>query len=148
METNVANLKASLDKIKDYIDTLEEVILNIKYLLDGTKRIYERYYNISLDILKKYETFNKNLKNYRILRTIRNLKISNKQIIGDLEKIINNDDLTSKCSNIIEIYQNQVRHYEGAGNLQIKDVQKENNANWYEEILKNRKIKIKQKKKK
>ena len=78
METDIESLKASLNKLKDHIETLDEVIDNIKYHLDGTKRIYERYYNISLDILKKYETFNKNLKNYRILRTIRNLTFSNK----------------------------------------------------------------------
>ena len=148
METNVDNLLASLNKIKEHIDTLEEVIETIKYQLDGTKRIYERYYNISLDIIKKYETFNKKLKNYRILRTIRNVKLSNKQIIGDLEKIINNDDVKSKCSTIIETYQNKVKLYEGAGNFTIKDVQKESNDTWYEEILKNRKIKIKQKQKK
>ena len=53
METNVDDLRDSLNKIKDHIETLEEVIENIKYHLDGTKRIYERYYNISLDILKK-----------------------------------------------------------------------------------------------
>jgi len=145
METNVDDLRASLNKIKDHIETLEEVIDDIKYHLDGTKRIYERYYNISLDILKKYETFNKKLKNYRILRTIRNLKLSNKQIIGDLEKIINIDDLKSKCSTIIDLYQNKVKLYEGAKNLSIKDVQKENNDIWYEEIQKNRGIKIKKK---
>ena len=148
METNIGDLKTSLEKIKAHIETLEDVIDDIKYHLDGAKRIYERYYNISLDILKKYETFNKSLKNYRILRTIRNLKFSNKQIIGDLEKIINNDDLKSKCSTIIETYQNKVKLYEGAGNFTIKDVQKESNDTWYEEILKNRKIKIKQKQKK
>ena len=148
METNVGDLRTSLDKIKAHIQTLEDVIDDIKYRLDGAKRIYERYYSISLDILKKYETFNKSLKNYRILRTIRNLKFSNKQIIGDLEKIINNDDLKSKCSTIIETYQNKVKLYEGAGNFTIKDVQKESNDTWYEEILKNRKIKIKQKQKK
>ena len=148
METNVGDLKTSLDKIKAHIQTLEDVIDDIKYRLDGAKRIYERYYSISLDILKKYETFNKSLKNYRILRTIRNLKFSNKQIIGDLEKIINNDDLKSKCSTILETYQNKVKLYEDTGNFTIKDVQKESDDTWYEEILKNRKIKIKQKQKK
>jgi len=140
METNIDDLKASLIKIKDHIETLEDIIDNIKYHLDGTKRIYERYYNISLDILKKYETFNKNLKNYRVLRTVRNLKLSNKKIIGDLEKIINIVDIKSQCSTILILYQNKVRLYEGATNLTIKDVQKENNEIWYEEIFKNRKI--------
>ena len=54
MKTSVEGLKTSLKKIKENIDTLEEVIENIKYNLDGTKRIYKRYYNISLDIIKKF----------------------------------------------------------------------------------------------
>ena len=68
--------------------------------------------------------------------------------MGDLEKIINNDDLKSKCSTILETYQNKVKLYEDTGNFTIKDVQKESDDTWYEEILKNRKIKIKQKQKK
>ena len=146
METDIESLKASLNKLKDHIETLDEVIDNIKYHLDGTKRIYERYYNISLDILKKYETFNKNLKNYRILRTIRNLTFSNKQMTDDLEKIINNDDLLCKCSKIIETYQKKEDFYKGVKSASMKDIEKESNDNWYEEILKNRKIKIKKSK--
>ena len=146
MTTDIESLKASLNKIKDHIETLDEVIDNIKYHLDGTKRIYERYYNISLDILKKYETFNQKLKNYRILRTIRNLNFSNKQIICDLEKIINNDNLQSKCSIIIDAYQKKEDFYKGVKSASIKDIEKESNDNWYEEILKNRKIKIKKSK--
>ena len=60
-----------------------------------------------------------------------------------MEKIINIDDLKSQCSTIIELYQNKVKRYEGATNLTIKDVQKENNEIWYEEIQKNRGIKKK-----
>jgi len=146
METDIESLKASLNKLKDHIETLDEVIDNIKYHLDGTKRIYERYYNISLDILKKYETFNKNLKNYRILRTIRNLTFSNRQMTEDLEKIINNDDLLGKCSKIIETYQKKEDFYKGVKSASMKDIEKESNDNWYEEILKNRKIKIKKSK--
>ena len=146
MTTDIESLKASLNKIKDHIETLDEVIDNIKYHLDGTKRIYERYYNISLDILKKYETFNQKLKNYRILRTIRNLNFSNKQIICDLEKIINNDNLQSKCSIIIDAYQKKEDFYKGVKSASIKDIEKESNDIWYEEILKNRKIKIKKSK--
>ena len=147
MTTDIEGLKDSLDKIKDRIESLDEAIKNITYQLNGTKRIYERYYDISLDILKKYQLFNKKLKNYRILRTVRNLKLSNKQIIADLDKIITNGDLKDQSSTILEIYQNKLKHYEGTGTLSINNVEKESNDDWYKEIQKNKKEKLKVKQK-
>ena len=139
MTTSVEGLKTSLKKIKENIDTLEEVIENIKYNLDGTKRIYKRYYNISLDIIKKFETFNKSMKNYRILRTVRNLTFSNKQMLDNLNKIINEKELQNKCSIIIETYLSKENLYKGKS---FKNVELENDDNWYEEIQKIKKIKI------
>ena len=137
MTTDIEGLKDSLDKIKDCIESLDEAIKNITYQLNGTKRIYERYYNISLDILKKYQLFNKKLKNYRILRTVRNLKLSKEQILEYLGKMINNDNLKNQSSTILETYQNKVKHYENTGTLSIKNVEIECNDNWYKEIQKN-----------
>ena len=137
MTTDIEGLKGSLDKIKDRIESLDEAIKNIIYQLNGTKRIYERYYNISLDILKKYQLFNKKLKNYRILTTVRNLKLSNEQILEYLGKMINNDNLKNQSSTILETYQNKVKHYENTGTLSIKNVEIESNDNWYKEIQKN-----------
>ena len=137
MTTDIEGLKDSLDKIKDFIESLDEAIKNITYQLNGTKRIYERYYNISLDILKKYQLFNKKLKNYRILRTVRNLKLSKEQILEYLGKMINNDNLKNQSSTILETYQNKVKHYENTGTLSIKNVEIECNDNWYKEIQKN-----------
>ena len=107
-------------KIKENIDTLEEVIENIKYNFDGTKWIYKRYYNISLDIIKKFETFNKSMKNYRILRTLRNLTFSNKQMLDNLNKIINEKELQNKCSNIIETYLSKENLYKGKSFKNVK----------------------------
>ena len=142
MTTSVDGLRASLKKIKENIDTLEEVIENIKYNLDGTKRIYKRYYNISLDIIKKFETFNKSTKNYRILRTVRNLKFSNKQVLDNLDKIINEKELQNKCSIIIETYLSKENLYKGVQSKSFKNVELENDANWYEEIQKIKKMKL------
>ena len=142
MTTSVQDLRATLKKIKENIDTLEEVIENIKYNLDGTKRIYKRYYNISLDIIRKFETFNKTTKNYRILRTVRNLKFSNKQMLESLEKIINEKELQNKCSIIIETYLSKENLYKGVINKSIKIIETESDANWYEEIQKVKKNKM------
>ena len=142
MTTSVQDLRATLKTIKENIDTLEEVIENIKYNLDGTKRIYKRYYNISLDIIRKFETFNKTTKNYRILRTVRNLKFSNKQMLESLEKIINEKELQNKCSIIIETYLSKENLYKGVINKSIKIIETESDANWYEEIQKVKKNKM------
>ena len=143
MTTSVENLKESLNKIKDNIDTLNSVIENIKYHLEGTIRIYERYYNIANDIIKKFETFNRNFKNYRILRTIRNLKFSNKQMLEDLNKMINEKDLKYKCSVIIETYITKEKMYKGIESNLNNAIENESDDKWYEEIQK-----IKQSKKK
>lgn len=133
MTTDISKLKESLKIIRYNIDTLKEVIDDIKYNLDGTLRIYNRYYNIANDIIKKYETFNKKLKNYRILRTVRNLKFSNNQIKDDLNKFIKEKDLSKKCLMIIETYLQKEHLYKG---MNSNDIEKENDENWYQEILK------------
>ena len=137
MTTNIEDLKNVLGKIRNSINALSLTIDNIKDILDGTKRIYERYYNIANDIIKKYELFNKDLKNfnYRILRTIRNLKFSNKQIIEDLNKIIKEGDIEKKSSIIISTYINKLEQVKGIEKKQhINKIKKEMDDNWYEEI--------------
>ena len=138
MTTNISDLKESLKKIQKSIENLEEVIENIKYNLEGTKRIYKRYYDISNDIINKFELFNKNGKNYRILRTIRNLKFSNKQILEDLKKI-DEEDIMGKCVTIIEIYLSKEDLYKGKENIvSTKNINKEGDDKWFEEIQKNK----------
>ena len=137
MTTDIEDLKKVLGEIRNSINTLSFTIDNIKNMLDGTKRIYERYYNIANDIIKKYELFNKDLKNfnYRILRTIRNLKFSNKQIIEDLNKIIKEGDIEKKSSIIISTYINKLEQVKGIEKKQhINKIKKEMDDNWYEEI--------------
>jgi len=127
MTTDVGNLKKVLGNIKDSINNLSFAVDDIKNMLDGTKRIYERYYNIANDIIKKYELFNKDLKNYRILRTIRNLNFSNKQIINDLNKIIDEQDLQKKSSIILSTYNDKLETIKGIENKHhISIIKKEN----------------------
>ena len=134
MTINIEDLKHSLGTIKNHILTLDKVIESIKYNLDGTKRIYDRYYKIANNILNIFETFNKKLKNYKILRTIRNLTISNKQIIDDLNKIIEEKDLPTKSLLIIETYINKEKFYKGIENTSTNSIEKENDEKWFEEI--------------
>ena len=137
MAPDMDTIKKNLKDIKDFIHKLHLVIDDIKYYLEGTARIYERYYDIASDIIKKYETFNQNAKNYRLLRTIRNLKFSNEKIMSDLKRIINEKDLQSKSKNIIETYINKIEFYKGKKVNDIKNItelQNDNDDKWWEDI--------------
>ena len=146
MTINIADLKESLKEIQKSIETFEDVIENIKYNLEGTKRIYKRYYDISNDIINKFELFNKNVKNYKILRTIWNLKFSNKQILEDLKKI-NEKYIKGKCATIIEIYVSKEDLYKGKEiNVSTKNLVKKVMINGLKKLRKINKINKKRKK--
>ena len=94
-------------------------------------RIYTRYYYIAKDIIGKYELFNKDLKNYRILKNLRNLKTSNKLLNTDLKKIINERNLLSKTDAIINIYEKKEDNYK---NKKDCNVNENDDENWWKEI--------------
>ena len=55
----------------------------------------------------KYETFNKGekaFKNFTIFKCLRNLRLSNKEILDDLISIINAKDKKTKASTLIQYY--------------------------------------------
>jgi len=105
------DIKKDLNIIKEKISKLEIFINKIKESLDGAYKIYEDYYKIANDITEKYELFNKDLKNYKNLRNLLNLKISNKNIIKDLEEIVSTKDLVIKSNKLISIYKEDREKY-------------------------------------
>ena len=74
MENNINDLKTIIDDLKNH--------------LNGTLRIFKRYYYIANDMIDKYELFNISLKNNRILRSLWNLQLSNTKMNEELKKII------------------------------------------------------------
>jgi hypothetical protein len=79
-------------------------------------KIYENYYKIAKDITEKYEFYNKELKNYRILRSFLNLKKTNKIVIKDLNEIFTNKEekLIDRIDKLINIYQRDREIYNNA----------------------------------
>ena len=74
--------------------------------------IYKKY-------VEKYEMFNKDqksFKNFTILKCLRNLQLSNEQIMGDLNAIINEKNIYDKTTAIINIYKNKKDSYKGNSN--------------------------------
>ena len=66
------------------------------------------------------------------------MKFSNKQILEDLKKI-DEEDIMGKCVTIIEIYLSKEDLYKGKENIVFtKNINKEGDDKWFEEIQKNK----------
>jgi len=136
---NIKEIKEDISKIKGKINDLRHIIEDIKESLDGSMKIFEKYCEIANDIIEKYELFNKKSKNYRILKSIYNLKNSNKKIIEDLETIIKGSNLKNKINTLIDIYQSDRNNYrEGSYNI----IKKEDNDKGLMEWVKQKKSNI------
>ena len=100
----IEETKNYLKNMKEKINDIKQIAEDIKHRLDGAVNIFEKYYEIANDIIEKYELYNQNLKNYRIIETIKNLDNSNPKIMKDLDKIINENDIQKRISYLIDIY--------------------------------------------
>ena len=108
-------LKKKIQKIGDKIEDLKIIVKIIKNKMDGAIKIIEKYYDIANDIIKKYETFNSKLNNYQTLLTINYLSSSNKEILQQIESIIegnkNKEDRLKKCAVLIDIIEGDRSEY-------------------------------------
>ena len=118
---NLKNIKSQLEDIQKKTETLKELIVDeIKRMMNRSIEMIEKYKYIAYDIIAKYELNNSNtdLKNYQIIKNIKNLKISNKEIIEDLDGLLKQNSADqrqnwiSKCSKLIDIYYCYREHYE------------------------------------
>jgi len=144
---NLAEIKRDLNTIKQKINDLVIFIDNIKNSLDGAFEMYNNYYKIANDITEKYELYIKDLKNYRILRNFLNLKISNNQIIKDLDEIFDNNDLGFQCNKLINTYQEDRGKYNKTQEMNLEKHGIEDYKEWKEQnVLKEENKKQKKKK--
>lgn len=149
-EREITELKNSLKDIKKKLKLLKEVVDDLIYKLNGGKRLYEKYYKIASTIFEKYESFNKgekDFKNFTIFKTLRNLRISNNQILEGLDSIINEKDNFNKAKELIEIYSKKKKKYYANSDIG-DDLNKEDDAEWYNEVLLREKEKEEEEKKK
>ena len=118
---NLTNIKSQLEEIQEKTEELKNVIVDeIKKMMNRAIEMIEKYKFIAYDIIAKYELNNNNtdLKNYQIIKNIKNLTISNKEIIGDLDGLLNQNldderqNWISKCTKLLDIYYGYREHYE------------------------------------
>ena len=97
--------------------------------------IFTQYYKITKDIISKYELFNQDLKNYRILKTLRNLEFSNKQILDDINGIIKERNMKTKANLIIDIHDKKVKNLK-LDKINEDDYKKDSDEDWLYELNK------------
>lgn len=117
MIPDIIEIKKNLEDIKQRTKNLKIIVAQIKNMMDHSLKIIEKYYDIAQDIIGKYESYNKKLKNFQVLETIRCLSDSNKEIMNDLNKIISEnktkEDWINKCKILIEIFKCDREFYIG-----------------------------------
>ena len=118
-DDELKELKESLKIIGNTISDFKIVVTDIMYSLNSTVRLFQSYYDIANDIIYKYEHFNKNkdkekeLLNFTILKSLRNLKLSNQRIKEDIDSLINQNNRTNKAIAILYICENKKAMYRG-----------------------------------
>ena len=111
-DIDIESMKGQLNIMKEKIEDLIMAVNDIKHYMDEGVKLFVKYYEISEDIIGKYESFNTELKNYQVLKTIKFLKISNGEMLQKLEKITSDDkSLEKKCSDLINIYKKDREAY-------------------------------------
>ena len=88
MTPNIKYIQKQVKEIREKTDNLILIVDELKNILDGAVKMFEDYCKISTDLLVKYESYNENLKNFQVLKTMDYLSKSNKEMINDLNEII------------------------------------------------------------
>ena len=136
MDPNIEKLKESLNLMEENINNLRLIIEDVTSRLVDALRVFKRYHYIAKDIIGKYELFNKELKDYKILKSLRNLKTTNLKMNKGLTDIITEQDPIKIINSLFTITEIQ----DSIKGEKI-DYSKENDDDWLEEIGKTEKLK-------
>ena len=118
-DTKVKTTKSVLEDIKNKTLELKIHIDQIKNMLDNAVKIFEQYYYISTDLIKKFETYNTKFKNFQVLKTVKNLSESNKTFVNYLDEILNSkNDWIGKCERILDIFIQERERYAAGGKIE------------------------------
>ena len=128
MEQKTKNIRASLNNIKKSIIDLEQTVENIRGYLEGSIGIVKKYCDIAENIIDKYETYNKDLKNHRILQSVINLKDSNEKVMKNLNSIIDEKFIREQTKNIMNIFILDREDYINGTKNNINNLKKNNGS--------------------
>ena len=77
-------------------------------MIEEAVGVLDKYYDIAMDLIEKYETYNTQLRNFHVISNINSLADSNKKVFEDLDQILigdrSKDDYLKRCEKLIDIY--------------------------------------------
>ena len=128
--SDASKIKEGLEQIKKKTKDLKLVVDEMRNILNSAVGIIEKYYSVATDLINKYES-NKNVLNYQIIKTIKNLSKSNIEVMEDLFQLTsknNSNDPEEKREIWINKFDKLVNIYFGyRDNLEGKIKENENN---------------------
>ena len=138
MDPNIDRLKDSLNIMEQNIENLRNQIEIISNRLLKALRLFKRYHYIAKDIIGKYELFNEKLKDYKILKSLRNLKVTTIKMNNTLTDIVAEKNTSQRINLLFKVADSQIA---SSTKVEKIDYSKDNDDDWLEEISKNDKIK-------
>ena len=140
----IQKIKNDLKEIQLNIESLRIIIDDLKYTLGRALDLYQNYYDIGSDIMYKFESFNEPEGSYRdftIFKSLRNLRISNEQILKEINQIKAGKDKIQKAGKLIGIYQKKKNDYFIPVNED--DLNVEDDSEWFYEVMEREKKRLK-----
>jgi len=98
----------NINRLKNSIDIFKNDIKKIKNELNKVIENFDIYYNLSYNLIKNYESKNRN---YEILQNINEINAYNNIIINDINNINKDNNILNKLKQIFNIYK-KMSNYE------------------------------------
>lgn len=98
---DINNIKEKKDKLKSYIENLNETIKNIKKSLDKVLENLKTYSKIFDDLIKSYDD---KKRNYELFQNLD--EINKNDIIENLGDITGSNNMSNKLTKLMELYNN------------------------------------------
>ena len=115
---NKNKLKQNLKELKTKIEKYKEKINEIKKSLDNVIINLENYYEINDNLMKEFET---KKKNYYLFKNINEIDKNNNFIIGEINNLIQNDELNNLINNYVNIMSKMDIRYKGKNNNSFRE---------------------------
>ena len=95
-------IEEDMKKFRTQIDSFFGEINKMIDILNNIKNKFEKYYEIQKKI---FDNFDLKKRNYQILNNMNNITQSNKSIISDINKVLNEVPISNKFIKLIEMYE-------------------------------------------
>ena len=119
------DIKKIKEKVNDFISKKEAFKNDIKNIINKLNILMstmDKYFEINEDIIKCYG--NKK-RNYSLLQNINDMDRFNDNVMRDLNKIINENNICHKIENIIDIY-NKMNQKDYKNNIKLSEIENNN----------------------